>query len=304
MWIATNQEQGCDGAAESQRGTCERYATKTIDEREIDGVPHERTFARRERFRKIDSGEASALRVERLPERRGDIDVFQAPSKRPIENRKDGDAQDGNREQTGGSRDGVVHSGSHSGPVARDGIHDGGRQRRDAHGHAEPENDDGGKECGPIGAANSGQREESKAGSRNSRADDQRNARAILLHERTRPAREQEHDEDEGQQGRAGRGGTVTLHLDQIEGQEKQRPAQRGVEEKSQQVRAGEIARAKKRERQHGIFAARFENEKEREENNGADEGRANSRMREPARRRFDQTINERTQAESGEDRA
>ena len=117
--IAANQEQGCNSAAESQRGACERDATKAIDEREIDGVPHQRAFARRDRFGKIDSGQASALRVERLPERRRDIDIFESPSERPVKDGKDGDAQNGNREEASSSRNSVVDSGCYSDPSTR-----------------------------------------------------------------------------------------------------------------------------------------------------------------------------------------
>ena len=76
----------CESRAK-QRPRCRKQAqhrqhdaTKTIDKREIDGVPQECPFSRRDRLGKINAGQENALRVERLPERRRDVDIRQATS--------------------------------------------------------------------------------------------------------------------------------------------------------------------------------------------------------------------------------
>ena len=65
------------------------------------------------------------------------------------------------------------------------------------------------------------------------------------------PTREHEHEEHEGKERRAGGGRRIALYLDEIERQKEKAAGESRIEQKRQQVRAGEVARPKQGQRQH-----------------------------------------------------
>ena len=75
------------------------------------------------------------------------------------------------------------------------------------------------------------------------RSDDQRPFCPEPLDQSAGPAREQEHQQNERQERRAGLRGRVALHLDQVQRERRKDAAQRGVEKQRQQICPTEIAR-------------------------------------------------------------
>ena len=138
-------------------------------------------------------------------------------------------AERGDGEESGGARDRVVDSRSDAGALARDRRHDGRRQRRDAHGHAESEDDDRREESFPVAAADCGQCEQKESERGYRRPDDEREFRAVAFDKPARPAREREHYEHEGKRRRARRSRGVALHLNQVEREEEECAAERRV---------------------------------------------------------------------------
>jgi len=82
-------------------------------------------------------------------------------------------------------------------------------------------------------------------------------------------------------ESRASRSRGVMLHLNQIQRQKEQGPAQSAIEQKGQQVRTGKGSRTKEHERQHRMRNFRLDDQKKHEENNGGDERNHDRRVRE-----------------------
>src|SRR5207245_1025375 len=78
------------------------------------------------------------------------------------------------------------------------------------------------------------------------RSDDQWRLRTISSNKPASPPRQQEHDQYKRNQGSPGARGAVSLHLNQIERQKKQRSTQRRVEQQRQHIRSAEGPRTEK----------------------------------------------------------
>ena len=163
------------------------------------------------------------------------------------------DPKDRDGEKTGRPRDRVVNARCNPGAILRDGIHHRGGERSHANRHAQPENHDRREKICPVAAANVRDHEKHEADRSGQRTDNERKFCSVTYDKSARPTREKGNDQDKRQECRAGLGGGVVLDLNQIERQEKQSPAERGVEQKRQQVGASKDADAEKGERQHRL---------------------------------------------------
>ena len=118
------------------------------------------------------------------------------------------------------------------------------------------------------------------------------------------PARQQRHDQDEGQQRAAGGSTRIAMHLHQVEGQEEQPAAQRRVEHEGDQVGAAEAARAEQVQRHHRRLAARLHREEQGQRSGPTAEGEQDARGTEPDNAGFDQPIYQKAETGGAEERA
>jgi hypothetical protein len=68
--------------------------------------------------------------------------------------------------------------------------------------------------------------------------------------------REQGQDQYRRHYGSPRGSGRVALHLNQVEGQEEQRPGQSKIEQKRESIGPGEVPRPEQRQRHHRLWAA------------------------------------------------
>src|SRR5439155_10691597 len=110
------------------------------------------------------------------------------------------------------------------------------RQRRHTDCHAQAENDESREKRDPGAAADRGKREQCKACCGNERTEDQWRPRAIARNQASRPAREKKHEQDHGQTSSASDGRGVSTHLNEIQREQEEENAKRGIKKQRQQV--------------------------------------------------------------------
>src|SRR6202022_274825 len=130
------------------------------------------------------------------------------------------------------------------------------------------------KERRPVASSYARPGEERKSGGRDQRTDDERLLRAESIHQTSGPARQQEHEKNDGQYGGAGRRGRILLDLNQVERKQEKEACEGRVQEERQHVRAGEVARAEEPRGQHRRGAASLD-ESERQERKNAERERS-----------------------------
>ena len=205
-----------------------------------------------------------------------------------VERRVEHHTEDGDRDEARDPRYGVVDARGDAGMISRHRVHHRRRQRRDARRHTATKNDDSGEKRRPVRSADARPAKQRKAQCGDERPDDERRSCSVAIEEAAGPARQQEHQHDEGQERGAGGGRRVPLDLHQVERKEEENTAQCRVQKKREQVGPAEAARAKERQRQHGRTCSALDEQKTAEQHDPAGAGQVD---------RFNQPEHERPKA-------
>src|SRR5215470_14685605 len=117
--------------------------------------------------------------------------------------------------------------------------------------------------------------EKKETGRHNEGACNKRNLGTVVGYEPSRPAREQEHEQNHRKHGRTGSGRRVLLYLDQIQGNQKKEDAQWSIEKQGQEICAGEACRLKQLQGNHwcphNLLYEYENNKRSKAENQAAD---------------------------------
>ena len=228
--LATNYRPRNHRADQSKPCADEHHRAEPGDVGLIDGLLDGRMDRCAHAWRDLDAGQLDRLPGNGLLHPGWQIQGRQTMLKAGAEDVHEDDAQDGDSQQAARTRDGIVDFRGCTRFILTNRVHHRCGQWRNGNGHAQAHHQDGGEVGRPVGASDARHGEEQEAKRSDGWPNDQRQLRAEAFHHSPCPTREQEHDQGKWREGRAGSRRGVSLHLNQVEGQEVGRPAQSSVQ--------------------------------------------------------------------------
>src|SRR3984893_1933278 len=145
-----------------------------------------------------------------------------------------GNSEDANRRYARQSGHSIVNAGGRSGVILVYRTHDNCGQGCYAHSQSKSKRDESREKATPVAGADRWKREAKKPSGANKRSGDQRQPGPVAAHKSTRPARKQEHQQDEGEGRSSGGSCRVALYLDQIQGKEEKENSKRSIKKERQ----------------------------------------------------------------------